>query len=582
MRAEIHGSGLSPARSRTDERCRSAAQSRSRRRLDPFELLALGAFAAMSMWVLALDLHRASVHGLVWTGTDGFYIVDQMQYLAWIRDASHHVLVSNLFVLRDTPADYFQPAVVISGALTALGLAPWLALLLWKPVAVLVIFYGFRAYVGRSLAGIWSRRAALVLGLFFGSYTVIYGSLGVLGDLFAPFLSWGYTFGLLAIGVMLLALVSYDRARRSSDGARDRAAWAPGALGALASLLHPWQGELLILIVAFSELALWRSERRARGRVALPLITVVATGAPLLYYAILGRADLSWRLARIASKHSFSLTSILLGIAPLLILGLLAWRPRPRSFIATATRAWPLAALAIYVLSASDLSATPLHAFNGITFPLAVLAVEGLQRVRIGRLLEPVRIGRLPLAPAIGVLAMGAATVPASVYMLQIARRIVTPAPGSNADFIHRDENRALHYLAKNGEPGGVLTQPYLGAAVPGETGRRTFVGDCLWSEPGCLVRSKVTYELFKGGMQTAGARTLVRQTGARFVLADCTTTADMRKLLAPMTRSVHSFGCATVYELDAPGSPTGPLAQSALHAALRAPGRQQRRVQSS
>ena len=76
------------------------------------------------------------VNGRVWTGTDGVYIVDQMQYLAWIRDASHHVLSSNLFVLRATPHDYFQPAVVISGAITALGVAPWLSLLLWKPVAV--------------------------------------------------------------------------------------------------------------------------------------------------------------------------------------------------------------------------------------------------------------------------------------------------------------------------------------------------------------------------------------------------------------------------------------------------------------
>ena len=114
------------------------------------------------------------------------------------------------------------------------------------------------------------------------------------------------------------------------------------------------------------------------------------------------------------------------------------------------------------------------------------------------------------------------------------------------------------------------------------ETGRRTFVGDCLWSEPGCLARAGATQQLFNGLLRAAAAQTLVRQTGARFVLADCKTKADMRKLLRPMTRSVHSFGCAAVYELDTPGPPTGPLAESALHAALRAPGRQQRRVQSS
>ena len=131
----------------------------------------------------------------MWTGTDGVYLVDQMQYLAWIQSASHHALSSNLFVLRGTPADYFMPAVTLSAGLTALGVAPWLALLVWKPVAVLVAFFGFDAYVRRTVPGLWPRRAALVLALFFGSFTIVEGSFGVVGDLFAGFLSWGYTSG---------------------------------------------------------------------------------------------------------------------------------------------------------------------------------------------------------------------------------------------------------------------------------------------------------------------------------------------------------------------------------------------------
>jgi hypothetical protein len=71
-----------------------------RRRLDRFELSVLIVFAAVSVWVLAIDLGRVVFDGATWTGTDGVYIVDQMQYLAWIKDASHHFLVSNLFVLH--------------------------------------------------------------------------------------------------------------------------------------------------------------------------------------------------------------------------------------------------------------------------------------------------------------------------------------------------------------------------------------------------------------------------------------------------------------------------------------------------
>ena len=112
-----------------------------RRRVDRFELSVLGAFAAVSVFVLAIDLWRVAFNGAVWTGTDGVYIVDQMQYLSWIKSASQHVLTSNLFVVQPTAADYFQPAITISAGLTALGVAPWVSVLLWKPLAVLFAFF---------------------------------------------------------------------------------------------------------------------------------------------------------------------------------------------------------------------------------------------------------------------------------------------------------------------------------------------------------------------------------------------------------------------------------------------------------
>src|SRR5579859_3341646 len=121
MRAEIDvASPASGAALRAPSRP-AAARKRLPPGLDWFELLVLAGFAAASMWILALDLYRAHSHGLVWTGTDGIYIVDQMQYLAWIQEAARHVLVSNLFVLHPTSADYLQPAVLISGGLFALG-----------------------------------------------------------------------------------------------------------------------------------------------------------------------------------------------------------------------------------------------------------------------------------------------------------------------------------------------------------------------------------------------------------------------------------------------------------------------------
>src|SRR5947199_1170027 len=126
---------------------------RDRPRRDPVELAALGLFAALSLWVLLLDGWQIIAHGQVWTGTDGVYIVDQLQYLAWIKSTALHGLVANLFVLRHTPADFFQPAVSLSAGLVVLGVPPWLSLLIWKPIAVGAVFFSFRAYVHSSVAG---------------------------------------------------------------------------------------------------------------------------------------------------------------------------------------------------------------------------------------------------------------------------------------------------------------------------------------------------------------------------------------------------------------------------------------------
>jgi hypothetical protein len=546
-----------------------------RPRVDLFDLAALAAFGAVSVWVLGLDLWQVVVHGHVWTGTDGEFLADQMQYLAWIQDASHHVLASDLFVIHRTPADYFQPLIAISGGFTALGIPAYLVLLLWKPVAVLCAFFVIREYVRRFLTGLWERRAALVLGVFFGSW-------GVLGDVWLPFWSWGYPFGLIAIAALAGAILLYDRAR-----ADNRFTWAPGLLGALASSLHPWQGEVWILIVIAAEALLWGQSRRRLPAVAirpaaaepavvgasllardagepaapdaleegatpnpatasspvsltLPIVTVIATGVPLAYLAILGRVDLSWRLARVASHHSFPLASILLALAPLLVGAAFTYRGRPRGFLSAATRLWPLAALAVYVVSATSLSATPLHAFAGITIPLGVLAVEGVQRAGWRR---------LPGRRVLGALAVAALTIPAAVYEMRIVPQYTAPAL-RNANFISHDMSRALAYLKADPEPGGVLTRAYLGVIVPAETDRNTYVGGCQWSTPHCARRVIGSSSLFGATMRPPAARAFVLGTAARFVLSGCNWSGDLATVLAPIIQSVRHFGCATVYEI--------------------------------
>lgn len=517
-----------------------------RPRVDLFELAALTAFAAVSVWVLGLDLWQVIVHGREWTDTDGLFLSDQMQYLAWIQDASRHVLASDVFVVHRRPADYFQPLVVISGGLTALGMAPWLSLLVWKPIAVISGFFVVRAYARRCLTGIWERRAALLLAVFFGAW-------GVIGDLWLPFWSWGYPFGLIAIAALAGALLLYDRA-----WSQNRLAWGPPLLGALASSLHPWQGEALILIVVGAEVLL-RLPRRLRARaghratkpsmaparLALPLVTVAATAVPLVYLAILGRADLSWRLARDASHHTYPLASILLALAPLLAAAALAYRRRGLGFLGVATRVWPLAALVVYAVSATSLSATPLHAFAGITIPLAMLGVEGVQSAGWSR---------VPGHRALGALAVAAATIPATVSQMRAAPYYVSPAR-LNANFISSDMHRALGFLSTDPESGAVLTRAYLGVIIPGETGRNTYVAGCQWSQPDCAGRTVGAKSLFSGAMAPPAARAFVLATGARFVLSGCGWGPSLRRVLAPILRAVHRYGCASVYEIEPAGN---------------------------
>jgi hypothetical protein len=150
---------------------------------------------------------------------------------------------------------------------------------------------------------------------------------------------------------------------------------------------------------------------------------------------------------------------------------------------------------------------------------------------------------------AIGTALVALFTIPATYYEIQEARINTAPTPGGS-NFVTRGERDALTYLARDRDAGGVLTDYHLGDVVPGFTGRRTYVGDCLWSEPHCGGRAIATGWLFGGKATPAAARSFVLGTRARFVLADCATTADMRKLLGPIIRSQHTFGCAAVYRV--------------------------------
>jgi hypothetical protein len=507
--------------------------SKRRVKLDPFEVAALVVFAAVSLWVLALDLYQVAAHNRVWTGTDGLFLADQMQYLAWIKDSSHHVLASDLFVLRGTPHDYLQPIVAISAAITAVGVAPSLSLLLWKPIAVGTAFIAVRAYARRTLPDRFDRNAALVLALFFGFF-------GVIGDEWLPFWSWGYPFGLVAIAAAVGAILCYERARE-----RGVVTWTAPALGMLAAFAHPWQGELVVLVVIGAEVVTFRRGALRARRLALPIATIVATGLPLLYYELLDKTDGAWSMAQVGLKHSYSLWALIWPLLPLLVPAAFAYARRPVTFLDAATRIWPFAVLAMYFLSVSGFAGAPLHSFAGITIPLALLAIEGVRRIGLPR---------LPGWRLVATVLIAGVTIPAMVFELRTTSSFIRPFGPGNPNFISHDERHALDYLASNPKPGGVLTRAYMGLLIPEATGRRTYVATCVWSEPNCsgpTGRVAMTANLMLGLLRPADARAFVSATGARFVFEDCRSNANIAKLLGSMVVSARRFGCAAVYEVS-------------------------------
>jgi len=505
-------------------------ERKKRNRVDPIELVVLAVFAATSVWVLALGAWWTVTEGRVWTGVNGVYVQDVTQYLAWIRDASRHVLVSDLFVLGASPHDYLQPAIAISGGLVAIGMAPWLALALWQPVAVGGVFLAVRALVHGQLGERLGRRAALVLALFGAS-------IGTFQDLWLPWWTWGYVFAVLSLVAMVASLLQYERAVRGAAPV-----WPAAVLAGLASWLHPWQGEVLALTIAGAEVVVrsqpaWSPGAPRRRSLSRPGLALVAISLPLAYYAVLDRADPAWRLAGESLVGAVPAWQVLLMVAPLLTPALLAYRLRPLSFTAAALRVWPPAAFAVYLAGEHGLGNEPMHAFLGISIPLAILAAQGVGSLR-WRSTTPRR--------TLAVLAVLALTTPQAVSELTDKWRFVRPS----ATPIAVSDWEAIKYLNRDPRPGGVLAGFPLGRYIPAETGRRTYIGDVFWSEPHPKQREAEVAGLLAGRLPPAQAQRFVAGTGARFLLADCTTRADLGRELAPIIVSVHRFGCATVYGL--------------------------------
>src|SRR4051794_18251121 len=199
----------------------AAAPAPRRPRLDRIELLALLALTGLSLVVLAMLLTK----GRPLSGADGLLAADQMQYLAWIREAAHHVLIGNRFDLAPGARSFLHPGFLISGLIHDLtGLAYPVVYLLWKPVAVAVTFIGCLRYIRRLLPAGLQRHTGLLIGLFAvmpGCALVAWTGWGgkprqytfdfISGEMWSGQYLWGYFFTAIAVFTVPLVLLAVER-----------------------------------------------------------------------------------------------------------------------------------------------------------------------------------------------------------------------------------------------------------------------------------------------------------------------------------------------------------------------------------
>jgi hypothetical protein len=514
--------------------------------LDRFELATLVALAGFSLVTLA----ALATKGRPLSGADGLLAIDQLQYLTWIREASHHVLIGNRFDLAPGSRSALHPGVLISALVHRLGASIPLSYLLWKPVAVGLTFAGTLAYVRRLLPGTGRRRVALVLVLFsvapmsafvawsgWGGKPREYTFDFISGEMWSGQYLWGYLFTAIAVFLMPLVLLGLERWWTGGRPARLLAWCCAGGLFVM--WLQPWQGATLGIVVAAVALIRLRRDGERPPLAGLAAF-FVALGVPAIYYLALGHFDAAWELAGEMNKRGampewrWPWWAMALTVAPLAVPALLAYRLPAPSWQDVAVRVWPWAALLMFLV---PFGTFPYHSFQGLTIPLGILAVQGAHAWWP----EP-----RPWLIAGVLLVM---TVPGLVHKGQVFHRSVQA--GGDPFWVFPGEVRALEALAADPRPGGVLAPSYAGYMTPYRTGREVWVGPFSWT-PHWNERQQQANDLFEGRLGVAAERAVVRRSRARFLFADCRPLARERlaRDLAPMLAAVRRYGCAWVFEL--------------------------------
>ena len=521
-------------------------------------MIAIGIIAltwAFAPFVLvALD---AAAHHRLFLGVAGYYPMDGLQYLAWVRDA-HDGLIRNLYGSLGH-AVFVHPMYSLTGLVQgATGVGPPAIMAFWNAVGAFVLVGGCVRVVASSLPPerVGRRAIALILTLF-GGFTPLVALLPWLdpftlgtdfvraaGDLVPAMALWDYAPLAIALGLMPFMI---ERVERLVEGRGNRrTAVGAAALGWLVAWLHPWQGITLITVEA--GLVLWRAHETegpdrpgtawarihaARG-MARPLVLVAgATAVPALYYLLLSHVDGGWATSERNSVSAAVIPGLvtLTCVVPLAAIGILAARrlgPNPRM---RAPLLWLLATLATIAISPSG----QYRALDGLAMPVAVLAVRAWPESRYR--------GRAWL---LATLALAGALIPFAWFAVGALRHLRSPQVTAYTE-LEPSDVRAAELAAAGARGAPVLAPAALGTAIPALTGAVSWLGHPIWT-PNYVERKTQATELFAGALTPAQARRLVRSTGAGALVEPCGFTGLREHVLVPLGFQSTRVGCAVVY----------------------------------
>jgi hypothetical protein len=525
---------------------------------------AVGALLIWSAVPMVLLVYHTLAHGGVVSGADGPVPgADQLYYMDSIRQSGEHLLIGDRFDLSIGHDVFIEPLFLVGGLLWRAGLGLVASFWSLSLIAAPVLALGSVAVARRALVAGRERAVAVALGLFYMTPVVpLLASTGAARpltryELLLPAAEsmpawqlWGYPASALAIGSLCIALMGIVAlASRTGPRGNGRLIAGVSAAACLTSWLHPWQGATFILVTAVLLLAPGQALRRSAA-LAVPAL---AAALPLAYEAILSHADRAWHIDSLQNSVGHDpVWMLLVALLPLALPALWGARAIAAGPLRTVLVAWPVVGVAVYFGS----SQFAYHALQGISIPLAVLAVAGWRGLTesaraVGRHgSSPQPLGRGPTRALLATAAVALLTVTAAAYELKSFR----DSERSNAApyWFTPGERAALAYLDGDRTPGGVLARDYLGMAVPAFTGRRTWVGEWTWT-PDYSHRLALAEQLMRGQDSPAAARRLVTAIGARFVLTDCMAPAPLGKLLGSLVARRQSFDCAAVYELGLP-----------------------------